>query len=79
MRSGNAPQLTFWHEPAAFLPQRSRDRERIDLVSRPPGPFVASLVQGPVMGATQRDSEFIADLAPQCTRLGKAQVMRVAG
>ena len=32
-----------------------------------------------MMAATQRNGEFIADLAPKCTSLGKAQVVRIAG
>src|SRR2546430_717134 len=31
-----------------------------------------------MMKATYRHGEFIADFAPECARLGKAQVMRVA-
>jgi hypothetical protein len=44
---------------------------------RPPVLLIAYPVQCAVVAATQRHGEFVADLATQCPRLGKPQVVRV--
>ena len=56
-------------------PQRLCGGKRIEAVARPPGPFVTDVVELPVMGAAQRHGELVTDLAAECSRLGKAQVM----
>ena len=60
-------------------PELAGDADRLNAFPRPPLHFLAGLVQFAVMGATQRDREFITDLQPQAARLREAQMMRIAG
>ena len=55
-----------------FLPEPFGDFQRIDLEVLPPRGFVACLVKLAVVGSTERNGEFVADLEPQGSRLGKA-------
>ena len=56
-------------------PKREGDRRGIDV--GPPCRLIAVPVQLAMMEATNRDREFIADLAPECPWLGKAQMVRL--
>src|ERR1700688_3042004 len=58
-------------------PQPMRDRQRVDLHPLPPCGLVALPVQFAVMDPAQRDGELIADLAAECPRLGKTQMVRI--
>ena len=58
-----------------MLPKRICDLERIDSPSLPPHLFVASLVQLPMMTATERHSELITDLETDRARLRKTQMV----
>jgi hypothetical protein len=62
-----------------LFPKRPGDRQRLDLEVCPPGHLVARLMQLPVMSTAERDRELIADFEPNGSRLGKAQMMRIAG
>ena len=62
-----------------LLPKILGDRQRIDVARLPPGHFIAGLMQLPVMAAAERHRELIADFETDCSGLGKAQVMRIAG
>ena len=60
------------------LPEVLCNRDRRNLHIGPPGHFVAMAVQIPVMFTTQRDGKFVADLAPERSRLGKFEMMGIA-
>src|SRR5262245_55514481 len=60
-----------------FFPKASRDRERINPPAVPPCPFIAGLVQLPVMATAQRHGELIAHLEADGSGLGEPQVMRI--
>ena len=64
----------FW---VRLLPQILCDGERLNVEALPPGQFIARLMQLPVMTAAERDSELIADLHAERSRLGKPQMMRI--
>ena len=64
-------------EPCA-LPQVSGNSDRVNFDRFLPRCFVASSVQYTMMGAAERDSEFIADPAAQGLGLHESQVMGVA-
>jgi len=51
--------------------------ERIDFEVLPPCFLVANLMELTMVHSAQWHGEFIADLLPECTRLGIADVMRV--
>jgi hypothetical protein len=59
------------------LPKRERNRQGIDIETAPPRRFITLLVKLAMMQATNRNSEFIADLATQRPRLRKAKMMRI--
>ena len=59
-------------------PQGSGSGQWIDSGSTPPRGFIAVSVEFAMMPPAQRDGELIADLAPKCTTLREAQVMRIA-
>ena len=44
----------------------------------PPSRFIAAPMEFAMVTTAERNSEFIADLAAQCRRLGKAQMMRIS-
>ena len=62
-----------------LFPKPLGNLQRINMQVRPPGHFVASLMQLPMMTAAERDSELVTDLKADGSRLCKPQVMRVAG
>ena len=62
-----------------FLPKIPCEFEGINLEIFPPGLFVAGLVKFPMVPATERDGEFIADLETDGPRLRKPQMMRIGG
>jgi hypothetical protein len=45
----------------------------------PPCGLVTVAVNLAVMSTAERDGEFVADLAPECAMLGKANVVRICG
>src|SRR5262249_58355880 len=59
-------------------PKASRNVERIDPSAVPPRPFIAGLVQLPMMPTAQRDRELIAHLETNGSGLREPQVMRIA-
>ena len=60
-----------------MLPKITRDLERIDLQMLSTRTFIAGLMKLPVMAATERDGELIADFKTDGSGLRKAQMMRV--
>jgi hypothetical protein len=62
-----------------FQPERTSRHGRIDPGAAPPGGFIAAAVDLAVVAAAQRDSELVADLAAECSALGKAQVVWIRG
>jgi len=62
---------------SANRPQSIRNGDRIDPAPFPPSHFISNLVVLPVVGPAQRDHEFVAVFAPHCSRLGKAEVVRI--
>ena len=69
--------------PLAYSPRRFPEPPgNIDWVNAslpPPSAFVTGAMRGPVMGAAERDREFIARLTAERPRLQVAQMMRVRG
>ena len=61
-----------------FPPQRERDGQWIDADSSPPRGFIAVGVKITVMQSTDRDRVLVTDLAPNCARLGEANMVRLA-
>ena len=51
----------------------------IDVVGLPPGGFVSPSVKLAMVETTERDRKLVADLSAERTRLGKAEMMRIAG
>ena len=62
-----------------FDPEPARDIDRLDADSRPPIDFLAGPVQLPMMRATQRHRELVADLEAEPAGLCEPQMVRVAG
>jgi hypothetical protein len=60
-----------------FVPQSVCDHQRVDFLSLPPHLFVASLVQFPMMPATERHSELVTHFEADRSWLCKSQVMRI--
>ena len=60
-------------------PEHPRRRDGINSPSLPPGDFVAETMVVPVMGSTERDAEFVADLASHRARLREPQMVGVGG
>ena len=58
-------------------PQRKRDGQGLDTCPAPPRGFVAMSVDLAVMEPADWHGELVADLAPERTGLGKAQVMGI--
>src|ERR1019366_10544298 len=61
------------------LPEPARNRQRIDLGLLPPRGLVTMTVQLAMMDTAHRDSELVADFAPERAWLGKAQMVGVCG
>ena len=62
-----------------MLPQPVRHRHGVDAGGRPPRRLVAMPVKGTMMGATERNREFIADPPTQGLGLHESEVMGIAG
>ena len=60
------------------VPEIPCHRDRSDLHIVPPRYFVAMPVQIPVMFSAQGDGKFVADLAPERSRLGEFEMMGIA-
>ena len=58
-------------------PQRASTDGRIDTNLFPPTRFITGAMHLPVMTATERYSELIADLATNCPRLRETQMMGI--
>src|SRR5947209_5185663 len=77
-RIGNRLRAGWNDRRMRFLPERARNRERLDADLCPPGEFVAGLVQVAVMAAAERHDELIAHLHTDRARLCEAEVMRIS-
>jgi hypothetical protein len=64
---------------AGLLPQLPSYEERIKAIGLPPCGFVSVSMENAMMGPTERDRIFVADPAAERARLGKSQMMGVAG
>src|SRR5262249_53993489 len=58
-------------------PELPGDLNGIDAGCLPPGPLVASAMDGAVMRAAERDGEFVARFAAECPRLQITKMMRI--
>ena len=63
----------------AFFPKVPSGIERIDFERFPPRDLIASLMKLPMVAATERDGELIADLKTNGSWLSKAQMMGIGG
>jgi hypothetical protein len=63
----------------SFFPKRICNWDRTNLEGIPPNAFITGLMKLPVMTATERDSELIANFKADGSGLRKAQMMRVGG
>ena len=63
---------------AGVAPELFRDRSGVDLELPPPGPFIAAVVQLTMVCTAERDGVLVADLAAERSRLGEAEVVRIA-
>ena len=61
------------------LPQPERNRQRIELDPFPPCRLVTMPVQLAMMDTTHGNSELVADLAAQCPRLCKPEMVGIGG
>ena len=62
-----------------FVPELLREGEGVEAHVVPPRSFVAGVMKLAMMGAADRDSELVTDLAAESLRLGKADMMCVSG
>ena|ERR1700733_12670060 len=62
-----------------FEPKRSSRNGRIDTGLFPPCGFVAAAMDLSMVTSTQRDSELIAYLAPECPALRESEVVGIRG
>ena len=62
-----------------FQPQRASDDGRIDTGLIPPRAFITAVMNFAVVAATERDGEFIADLAAKRATLRRSQMMGIGG
>jgi len=62
---------------ARVHPEPAGNLDRVDASLPPPRALVARAMHRPVMPATERDRELIADLAAECAGLGEAQVVGI--
>ena len=60
-----------------LFPQSLGNRERINLEIFPPGYFISSLMQLPMVTAAERDSELITDFQTDRSWLRKSKMMRI--
>src|SRR5207247_2232148 len=75
LRHAIGPKATFIH--AGVLPELACDLERVDTDPLPPYSLVAGAMNGAVMQAAQRDSEFVAGPAAKRARLDVSKMVRV--
>ena len=61
------------------LPQDAGDKSRINTGLCPPRGFITATVNFAMVTPAQRDGELITDLAAECSKLDKTQMMRVCG
>ena len=61
-----------------LLPVLQSARKRVDFYFLPPADFIAALMELAMMTTAERNGEFIADFQPQCARLRKTYMMRIA-
>jgi hypothetical protein len=77
-RSGNDLVSLYWRRCLARLsPEAFGGGQGVNFDIFPPLQLVALTVNFSVMGAAKRHGKLIADFSPQCTRLSKAQVVRI--
>src|SRR5215831_1755369 len=62
-----------------LLPKTSCDLQCIDLQVLPPGSLAADLMQLPMVSTAKWHGKFIAHLQTHCSRLRKAQMVRIGG
>ena len=60
-----------------FKPQCARGNGRINPRISPPGGFTAAVMNFPMVSATQRDGEFVANLPPECPALRKSEMVGI--
>ena len=63
----------------ALQPQRASRGGWIDTGLVPPRGFVTAAMHLAMMSSAKGHGELVADLAAQCRRLGKSQMMRISG
>ena len=61
-----------------MLPERQRERHRLDFDHLPPSGFVTFSVKLPMVNPAQWNGEFIAHLSAKGARLGKPKMVRIA-
>jgi len=61
-----------------LLPKSLGDRERINVESLPPGDFITSLMQLPMVATAERHCELITDFQANGFRLREPEMMRIA-
>ena len=66
-----------WRDCMGPGPKNSRDGQRIDPLSLPPGALVAAPVELSMLQAANRDGEAVADLAPHCALLRELDVVGI--
>src|ERR1043165_9170653 len=59
-------------------PQRARGAGRIEPAFLPPPSFITVTMQLAMMSPAERDGEFVADLATECTKLRESQMVGIA-
>jgi hypothetical protein len=69
--------MLFVDDTSADLPKPQCYFERIDFSLLPPRHLVADLVILPVMCSAQWHYKLIAVFAPHCSKLGKAEMVRI--
>ena len=62
---------------SGLSPELAGDLNEVDAGRLPPGPLVASAMDGTVMRAAKRDGEFVAGFAAERPRLQVAKMMRI--
>jgi hypothetical protein len=62
-----------------FEPQRAGCDDWINTGIPPPRGFVAATMHLAMVASTQWNGKLITDLAPECTALGKSEVMGIRG
>jgi hypothetical protein len=80
-RLGDIGGSAAWrgHQRVSFEPQRPSGDGWINPGVPPPCGFIAATVDLAMVPSAQRNGELIADLAPECPALGKAEVVSIHG